>query len=391
MNFDSLGMIETDGLVSLLVALSKMLEVGDIKFLKKEVAPNGHVILFVTGNSEEMNRTIQAGVIAAQSVGIVISSGIIPYPNEVIDEILFEKKTPQSKSRKTTKKRNSKNNEMVTLFDQLEEENSPQKSDVINRINEKKNKIKKDEEFNRVSELLIEEKVQLDDKIEVLKKHDKNVDLVISENETETNVEEKVESNEIAETFIEEEQIVSEEIPVAKEKHDIEFEPEINDSEEQNSETENIIVNSEIETEVTEVEESEEIELKNEEIQEEISFEDENENEDTEPQELSHLERLRAEAKAEIENELSSEIIENNSENEPEEIEIVKTETPVVAVVAEEVSAESSEYLDELSQMNVPDLRKLARSKENFPIKGRDISKANKKILLEYFNQIEEK
>ena len=387
---NSLGMIETNGLVSLLVALSKMLEVGDIQLLKKEVAPNGHVLLFVTGNSDEMNRIIQAGVIAAQSVGVVISSGIIPYPNEVIDEILFEKKTIQGKSKKTTKKKNSTNVGMATLFDQIKEENSQQNLDVIDRPNDKKNKIKKDEEFDTVSELLIEEKDKVDDKIKVLKKHDKNVDLVISENESKDKVELKNEDAEIVETLIEEEQIVSElseEIPVDEEKNEIESESEIDDQEEQNSETENTISNIEIEEEVTEVEESEEVELISEEIQEEISFEEESKNEDSEFQELSHLERLRAEAKAEIKIESSSEIKENKIE-EVETQPVHDAEEPVVNIVNEEASGETSEYLNELSQMNVPDLRKLARSKENFPIKGRDISKANKKILLEYFNQI---
>lgn len=43
------------------------------------------------------------------------------------------------------------------------------------------------------------------------------------------------------------------------------------------------------------------------------------------------------------------------------------------------------ENLDELS---VPELRKLARSIENFPIKGREISMANKQELLSYFGKI---
>ena len=50
---------------------------------------------------------------------------------------------------------------------------------------------------------------------------------------------------------------------------------------------------------------------------------------------------------------------------------------------------EVKEIIDSvLSKMNVPELRKLARSREDFPIKGREISKANRKALLEYFKQI---
>ena len=41
-----------------------------------------------------------------------------------------------------------------------------------------------------------------------------------------------------------------------------------------------------------------------------------------------------------------------------------------------------------LSNLNVHELRKLARGFENFPIKGRDISKANRGVLLEHFKKM---
>ncbi|GJQ62854.1 MAG: hypothetical protein SCALA702_19070 [Melioribacteraceae bacterium] len=44
--------------------------------------------------------------------------------------------------------------------------------------------------------------------------------------------------------------------------------------------------------------------------------------------------------------------------------------------------------LEELREMNVHDLRKLARVIESFPIKGRDISKANRDLLISYFEQL---
>jgi len=41
-----------------------------------------------------------------------------------------------------------------------------------------------------------------------------------------------------------------------------------------------------------------------------------------------------------------------------------------------------------LEKLNVHELRRLAREFENFPIKGREISRANRQTLLEYFNRI---
>ena len=42
----------------------------------------------------------------------------------------------------------------------------------------------------------------------------------------------------------------------------------------------------------------------------------------------------------------------------------------------------------ELEKLNVHQLRRLARSTENFPIKGREISRSNRRQLLDYFQSI---
>jgi len=75
---------------------------------------------------------------------------------------------------------------------------------------------------------------------------------------------------------------------------------------------------------------------------------------------MDTLAKLRAEAKSELE---GGEVIEPKSEIRRE--------------------------LDEATlAMNVHELRRLARNNPNFPIKGRDISKANRKILLDYFREL---
>lgn len=45
--------------------------------------------------------------------------------------------------------------------------------------------------------------------------------------------------------------------------------------------------------------------------------------------------------------------------------------------------------MDELTILNVHSLRKIARSVEEFPIKGREISKANRGVLLDYFSGLQ--
>ena len=82
-------------------------------------------------------------------------------------------------------------------------------------------------------------------------------------------------------------------------------------------------------------------------------------------------------------------LFEDKAEPEEETIEEIE--------VIEEEEEEDSDDLemngeipsqDELENLNVHELRRLARSQDAFPIKGREISKANRQELLEYFKSI---
>lgn len=93
--------------------------------------------------------------------------------------------------------------------------------------------------------------------------------------------------------------------------------------------------------------------------------------EKTEEKISDHLARLREEAKSELTKEIEPEEIEKPTE------EVEKPEE------AGDIPSKS-----ELEKLNVHELRKLARSFENFPIKGREISKANRQTLVDYFDSI---
>lgn len=73
---------------------------------------------------------------------------------------------------------------------------------------------------------------------------------------------------------------------------------------------------------------------------------------------------------------------------EPEVIPLtLKTEvTPLTPV--KKVAKTKSVIDPQLMDLKVTDLRTLARATQDFPIKGRDISKANKEELLKFFAQI---
>ncbi len=85
---------------------------------------------------------------------------------------------------------------------------------------------------------------------------------------------------------------------------------------------------------------------------------------------ISRIEELKSEALEEAEEVISEEETASD-ENEP--------------IISDGVTVPPE---SELLGLNVHKLRHLARTFENFPIKGRQISRANREVLIEFFNQI---
>jgi len=292
MEFNSIAMIETNGLVSAITALDVMLKLGKIKFLGKEVISNGCVTISVEGNIPELSRILQAGRIAANSVGAVISSNIIENPDKLIYDMILDKKANHSiKIPKLQKKiKRSETEKIITLFDDVDKLKSSILSDAPQILVEESEKDFKDNVFFDApkSELFDSEKEE-DSENELLeseKAEDYKIELLKSEKEEDSEIE------------------------------------LLDSGKEEDSEIEEIP-----------------------------------------PQTLNHLERLRQEAKLEIEREIKKTIQPDIKQNE-------------------EINTKN------FSEMNVHELRKLARTNVNFPIKGREISKANRSKLINYFNEI---
>ncbi len=83
------------------------------------------------------------------------------------------------------------------------------------------------------------------------------------------------------------------------------------------------------------------------------------------------------------ENENAKSRLEELKKEAIEELSKTEFENETKEKIVKEVPSE-----EELSKLNVHKLRHLARSFENFPIKGREISRANREELIAYFNQI---
>jgi len=93
------------------------------------------------------------------------------------------------------------------------------------------------------------------------------------------------------------------------------------------------------------------------------------------------------ESDAEIEN---NDLFVEDTTEEPEEIDEVKEEPEEIPEVKEQETEEEGDIPPKwaLQKLNVHDLRKLARSFDSYPIKGREISKANRQKLIDYFDSL---
>lgn len=94
------------------------------------------------------------------------------------------------------------------------------------------------------------------------------------------------------------------------------------------------------------------------------------------------------------------EVVVKEEIEEPEEIEEIKEEPEEEVIedsAEEELEEESDKESEEsgeippkwaLQKLNVHELRKLARSFDSYPIKGREISKANRQQLIDHFDSL---
>ena len=249
----ALGLIETKGLIGAIEAADAMVKAAKVTLISKELVTGALVLIKVEGEVGAVKSAVDAGAAAAQRVGQLVSTHIIPRPDDQIDEIIY-----QSGKRQTTQ-------------DEKFKKKSPSK-----KVDEGKGLF--DEQENAAA----------------LAKEDK--------------AEEKSP-------------------PPSKESSPI---------------------------------------IK-----------------DFSPEKIEEVEEKITEKEIKVEKKKTPEIIKKEKpvKAEDKKVEDTDADNPISA----HAYIPSEAYL---SNLNVHELRKLARGFENFPIKGRDISKANRRVLLNYFKQI---
>lgn len=99
MDTNSLGMIETKGLVGAIEAADAMVKSANVQLVGKEQVGGGLVTVMVRGDVGAVKAATDAGAAAEEKVGELISVHVIARPHVEVDNILPKPRTsaPQSK------------------------------------------------------------------------------------------------------------------------------------------------------------------------------------------------------------------------------------------------------------------------------------------------------
>ncbi len=97
----ALGLIETKGLVAAIEAADAMLKAANVSFAGKTVTRPALVTIKVVGETAAVRAAVDAGSVAAGRVGQVVSTHIIPQPDEQLILMLpeIEESKPVSKTK----------------------------------------------------------------------------------------------------------------------------------------------------------------------------------------------------------------------------------------------------------------------------------------------------
>jgi microcompartment protein CcmL/EutN len=86
----ALGLVETKGLVAAIEAADAMVKAASVKFVGREITVPAMITVKVIGDTAAVKAAVDAGAAAAQRVGQLISTHIIPQPDSQLTILLPE-------------------------------------------------------------------------------------------------------------------------------------------------------------------------------------------------------------------------------------------------------------------------------------------------------------
>ena len=88
MQQDALGMVETKGLIGAIEASDAMVKAANVRLIGKTLVGGGLVTIMVRGDVGAVTAATDAGAVAADRVGELISIHVIPRPHTDVETIL---------------------------------------------------------------------------------------------------------------------------------------------------------------------------------------------------------------------------------------------------------------------------------------------------------------
>lgn len=85
---EALGMVETKGFIGAVEAADAMVKAANVVLIGQERIGAGYVTVLVRGDVGAVKAAVDAGGAAAQRVGELISTHVIPRPHEEVEKIL---------------------------------------------------------------------------------------------------------------------------------------------------------------------------------------------------------------------------------------------------------------------------------------------------------------
>ncbi len=85
---DALGMIETRGFAGIVEASDAMVKAAQVELIGTEKIGGGYITAIIRGDVAAVKAAVDAGVRAAEKVGEIVSTHVIPRPHTSVDSVL---------------------------------------------------------------------------------------------------------------------------------------------------------------------------------------------------------------------------------------------------------------------------------------------------------------
>lgn len=92
MSQEALGMVETKGLVGAIEAADAMVKAANVSLVGIEKIGSGLVTVMVRGDVGAVKASVDAGAAAAERVGQVVSTHVIPRPHSEVERLILKEK-----------------------------------------------------------------------------------------------------------------------------------------------------------------------------------------------------------------------------------------------------------------------------------------------------------